>query len=145
QGEAAAERALLQARARVFLRRPARSAQPRPHRRTQRRLRKRLPALRLDVAEHARGRGGADEAPRSRCRREDRPRQRDRVVRAVVRRTLEGLDPVAFDYLIKNATIVDGSGSAPYVGQVAIEGDRIASVMGAAASNGDQPDAATTY
>src|SRR5437763_10118155 len=52
---------------------------------------------------------------------------------------------VAFDYLIKNATIVDGSGSAPYVGQVAIEGDRIASVMGAAASNGDQPDAATTY
>ena len=48
---------------------------------------------------------------------------------------------MAVDYLIKNATIVDGSGSAPYVGQVAIEGDRIASVMGAAASNGDQPDA----
>jgi N-acyl-D-aspartate/D-glutamate deacylase len=52
---------------------------------------------------------------------------------------------VAFDYLIKNATIVDGSGSAPYVGNVAVEGDRIVSVMGAAASNGDEPEAGTSY
>ena len=33
-----------------------------------------------------------------------------------------------FDILIKNATIVDGTGAPPYEGAVAVKGDRIAAV-----------------
>jgi len=36
--------------------------------------------------------------------------------------------PPVYDILIRNGTIYDGSGGAPYVGEVAIEGDRIAYV-----------------
>ena len=33
-----------------------------------------------------------------------------------------------YDYLIKNATIVDGTGSAPFQGSVAIENGQVAAV-----------------
>ena len=34
-------------------------------------------------------------------------------------------DPTAYDVLIRGGTVYDGSGSAPFVGDVAIDGDRI--------------------
>ncbi|MDO9488368.1 MAG: D-aminoacylase, partial [Sphingomonadaceae bacterium] len=40
--------------------------------------------------------------------------------------------PATYDVVIKGGTIYDGSGGAPYVGDVAIEGDRIVAVGGAA-------------
>jgi N-acyl-D-amino-acid deacylase len=44
-----------------------------------------------------------------------------------------GAQPAAtYDVVIKGATIYDGSGGAPYVGDVAIEGDRIVAVGGRA-------------
>ena len=36
--------------------------------------------------------------------------------------------PPAFDLVIRNGTIVDGSGAAPFVGDVAMRGDRIVAV-----------------
>ena len=36
--------------------------------------------------------------------------------------------PAVYDILIRNGTIYDGSGGAPYVGEVAIQHDRIAYV-----------------
>src|SRR4051795_3562246 len=48
---------------------------------------------------------------------------------------------MALDYLIKGATVVDGSGSAPYVGNVGVKDGKIASIS----QNGDAPEATETY
>jgi N-acyl-D-aspartate/D-glutamate deacylase len=48
------------------------------------------------------------------------------------------------DYLIKGATIVDGSGSAPYVGDVGVKDGKIAA-LGPASDGGVSEDAAETY
>jgi N-acyl-D-amino-acid deacylase len=46
--------------------------------------------------------------------------------------------PPAYDFIIRGGTVYDGLGGAPFVGDVAISGDRIAAVgdlSGAAATN----------
>src|SRR4051812_6208965 len=48
---------------------------------------------------------------------------------------------MSLDYLIKGATIVDGTGGAPYVGNVGVKDGKIASIS----SNGDAPEATETY
>jgi N-acyl-D-aspartate/D-glutamate deacylase len=45
------------------------------------------------------------------------------------------------DYLIKSATIVDGTGSASYVGSIGVKDGKIASIS----RNGDAPEATETY
>jgi len=48
---------------------------------------------------------------------------------------------LSLDYLVKGATIVDGTGGASYVGNVGVKDGKIASIS----RNGDAPEAAETY
>ena len=48
---------------------------------------------------------------------------------------------MSLDYLVKGATIVDGTGGASYVGNVGVKDGKIASIS----RNGDAPEAAETY
>ena len=47
---------------------------------------------------------------------------------------------MALDYLITNATVVDGTGSAPYVANIGIKDGRIVGI-----GNGEPPEAAETF
>jgi N-acyl-D-aspartate/D-glutamate deacylase len=54
---------------------------------------------------------------------------------------MESLMPESFDLIIRGGTIVDGSGSAPFVGDVAIRGEEIAAVGKVVGSAKEEVDA----
>src|SRR5213595_2031096 len=51
------------------------------------------------------------------------------------------LDTTSHDYVITGATVVDGTGGAPYVGNIGVKDGKIASIS----INGDAPEALETY